>query len=123
MSESLSIDRLTETGGAASGKGAANDEPLWALFIGALLGALAFYLSSLWAGAYVGIALALVATVATATRRELPEAATFVAAAAFSVAAIWTTKTAILFAAMCFAAGLALAVWRARRAPVPSREA
>ena len=97
----------------------ASSEPLWALLIGALMGAIAFYLSALWLGGYVGIALSLAAAIVTAVRRELPEAATFVAAAVLSAAALRTSSTAILLSAICFAIGLALAVRRRSAASAP----
>ena len=97
------------------------DEPLWALATGALLGGAAFWLSALWLGPNIGIAAALVAAIITAARRELPEAATFVAAAALSAAAFRASHVAILLSALCFASGLALSVRRRRAATATVR--
>ncbi len=97
------------------------DEPLWALTIGALLGGAAFWLSALWLGSNIGMAAALVAAIITVARRELPEAVTFVAAAALSAAALRTSHVVLLFSALCFAAGLALSVRRRRAATATSQ--
>ena len=125
-SEHTGAASQTPAPGLASGSEArhgvvAADEPLWALTIGALLGGAAFYLSALWLGPNIGIAAALVAAIITAARRELPEAATFVAAAAFSVAAFRASHVAILLSALCFASGLALSLRRRRAATATVR--
>jgi hypothetical protein len=104
--------RIIETKDAAHKAATTNEEPLWALGIGAITGAIAFYLAALWLGASVGLAVSIAAVIVTAVRRELPEAAIFVTAAVFSTAALLTSNLAILLAALCFAMGLALSVRR-----------
>ena len=88
-------------------------EPLPALLVGALFGAIAFALCALWLGATVGIVIALVAALAALVRGAWMTAIIFVAAAALSAVALIPSTIAVFVAAISFGEGLA----RVARAP------
>jgi hypothetical protein len=86
----------------------AEDEPLAALVVGGIAGALTFALCVLFLGAAAGIAIALVAAVVTLARRRVIDASIFLAAAALCAASLLPSTLAVFVAALAFGAGLAL---------------
>jgi hypothetical protein len=83
------------------------DEPLAALVVGAVAGALTFALCVLFIGAAAGITIALVAAVVMLARRRVIDASIFLAAAALCAASLLPSTLAVFVAALAFGAGLA----------------
>lgn len=108
MTDSIPIP--TETHAPTAPEGVSREEePLGALLVGGVFGAIGFALSALWLGAVVGIEIALVAATIAFGQKERGAALIFVAVAALSAIALLPSTIAIIAAALCFASGLVLA--------------
>lgn len=108
-----SIPMSTESHAPSARQGAAREvEPLAALLVGGVFGAIGFALCALWIGAVVGIEIALVAAIVAFAQKARGPALNFVAAAALCAIALLPSTIAIVAAALCFANGLALAARR-----------
>jgi hypothetical protein len=111
MTDSIPMpsERHTPDAPASAGDAA---EPLGALLIGGVFGAIGFALSALWFGAVVGIEIALVAAIIAFVRRARGPASIFVASAALCAIALLPSTIAIFAAGLCFGYGVALAARR-----------
>lgn len=105
-----SITTPTESHVPSAPEGVSREkEPLGALLVGGVFGAIGFALSALWLGAVVGIEIALVSATIAFGQKERGPALIFVAVAALSAIALLPSTVAIVAAALCFASGLVLA--------------
>lgn len=87
---------------------------LVAAVVGAVFGAIAFALCTLWIGALAGVVIALVSTIWVLARGHVASAIAFVAAGTLCAIALEPSTTFALLGALAYAAGLALTVGRAR---------
>ena len=86
-----------------------------ATLIGAIAGAVAFSLCTLWLGPMAGIVIALAATLLALARRHARAAIAFAAAGALSTFALRPSTALMLVAALAFGVGLALVSRRSSR--------
>jgi hypothetical protein len=111
MTESIPMPTDTQAPSAPAGAGR-EEEPLGALLVGGVFGAIGFALSALWLGAVLGIEIALVAAIIAFGQKARGPASIFVAVAALCAIALLPSTIAIIAAALCFASGLVLAARR-----------
>jgi ABC-type dipeptide/oligopeptide/nickel transport system permease subunit len=110
MTEPIVGPPKAETNGAAAA--AEEAEPLWALVIGAVFGAIGVLLCALWLGPMVAVAAALVAAAVAVMRRAYVGAAAFAAGAALAslaARALLPSTFALFLSALAFGVGLAIA--------------
>jgi hypothetical protein len=122
MTDSISIPSDPPPPSAPAGAGD-QLEPLGALLVGGVCGAIGFALCALWLGPMAGIVIALVAAIIAFARRAPGPASNFVAAAALCAIALMPSTIAIFAAALCFGYGVVLAARYPRHAAALSTAA